>query len=146
MSRTCGPDGSWTSTAPTCDRTLSLAFITFVSLAMIMYVTSGYRCLYKQYYSCELIMITSVVIRSPFNIIFPAVDCGPLTNPDNGHVISPDETTFNNVAHYSCNVGFILRGMPNSTCDANEIWTPDAPTCDRKSASDGLTVVSFPFN
>ena len=52
MSRTCGPDGSWTSTAPTCNRTLSLVLhiqcSVFLSIAMVMYVPAAcYVCLYN---------------------------------------------------------------------------------------------------
>ena len=61
-----------------------------------------------------------------------AVDCGPLPNPANGQTMAPSGTTFNNMATYSCNPGFVLIGDTSQTCGSNGMWSPDAPACERE--------------
>ena len=64
----------------------------------------------------------------PFSIV---VDCGALTNPQNGQ-ITLTTTTFLSTANYSCNSGYILSGNKTRTCEASGTWSDTAPTCDRK--------------
>ena len=59
----------------------------------------------------------------------PAVDCGALTNPDNGRVDTPQGTTFNQVATYSCNSGYGLVGNMTRTCQADGMWSGSEPIC-----------------
>ena len=61
-----------------------------------------------------------------------AVDCGPLSDPPYGRVNTSAGTTFNKVAHYSCNNGYILVGSMTRTCAENGRWSPSSPRCDRK--------------
>ena len=64
--------------------------------------------------------------------LITAVDCGPLSNPDNGQVDTSSGTTFTNVAIYSCDTGYILTGSETQMCGSDRMWTPVAPTCVRK--------------
>ena len=41
-------------------------------------------------------------------LISTAVDCGTITNPNNGQVSHTGETTFGQSATYSCNTGYNL--------------------------------------
>ena len=59
------------------------------------------------------------------------VDCGTLTNPQNGNV-TLTTTTFMSTATYSCNSGYTLSGNETRTCEASGTWSDTAPTCDRK--------------
>ena len=60
-----------------------------------------------------------------------AVDCGTLTDPQNGEV-TLTATTFMSTATYSCNSGYILSENETRTCEASGTWSDTAPTCDRK--------------
>ena len=59
------------------------------------------------------------------------MDCGTLTNPQNGQVTFTT-TTFLSTANYSCNSGYTLSGNETHTCEATGTWSDTAPTCDRK--------------
>ena len=60
-----------------------------------------------------------------------AVDCGSLTNPDNGQISHTGETTFGQAATYSCNADYNLVGSSTRTCQATGMWSGSAPTCHR---------------
>ncbi len=64
--------------------------------------------------------------------IFPAVDCGDLTDPTNGAVDTSSGTTFMMTATYTCNTGYTQNGPPTRTCQADTMWSGAAPTCDGK--------------
>ena len=65
---------------------------------------------------------------SPLSI---AVNCGALTNPDNGSVSHTAGTTFGQTATYSCNTGYNLVGGTTLICQATGVWSGNAPTCQR---------------
>ena len=58
----------------------------------------------------------------------PDVDCGDLTDPDNG-AVSLSGTTYNSVATYSCDSGYVLMGDDMRTCLDTGVWSGSAPTC-----------------
>ena len=58
----------------------------------------------------------------------PNVDCGGLTNPENG-AVSLSGTTYNSVATYSCDSGYVLMGDDMRTCLDTGSWSGSAPTC-----------------
>ncbi len=60
------------------------------------------------------------------------VFCAILTDPLNGDV-SFTSTSFGSEATYSCNNGYMLVGSAMRSCDANAVWTPAKPICERKS-------------
>ena len=59
------------------------------------------------------------------------VDCGTLTDPVSGQVSHPTGTTFGQTAIYRCDTGYILLGDSSATrtCQANGVWSGNAPTC-----------------
>ena len=70
-----------------------------------------------------------IILCSVLFSLSPAVDCGALTNPDNGRVDTPQGTTLNQVATYSCNSGYELVGDTTRTCQADGIWSGSEPIC-----------------
>ena len=63
---------------------------------------------------------------------YTAVDCGDLTNPENGRVEFV-LTTYESLAKYYCNSGYNLVGTNTRTCQANGTWKNTAPSCTRKN-------------
>ena len=59
------------------------------------------------------------------------VDCGSLTDPDNGQV-SATTTTYTSTADYTCDTGYSLVGVNQRNCTAAGTWTDGEPTCDSK--------------
>lgn len=64
-----------------------------------------------------------------------AVDCGPLSAPDNGQ-IQILNTTLGSPAVYSCNIGFNRVGTSRRVCTDSGNWSDTAPECQRKSLRD----------
>ena len=63
-------------------------------------------------------------------LILAVVDCGNLTDPDNGQVNHTSGTTFGQTATYTCNTGYNLVGNSTRTCQDAGNWSQSAPTCD----------------
>ena len=59
------------------------------------------------------------------------MDCGTLSNPENGQVSHTGRTTFKQTATYCCNTGYNLVGNSIRTCLAIGVWSGCAPTCQR---------------
>ena len=76
--------------------------------------------------------IIKLYISTCFNSIVAVVDCGPLNNPGNGRVVLTG-TTFGSTATYSCQKGFALVGSSTRTCQANRVWSGQAPVCQGRS-------------
>ncbi|XP_060580368.1 sushi, von Willebrand factor type A, EGF and pentraxin domain-containing protein 1-like [Ruditapes philippinarum] len=55
-------------------------------------------------------------------------DCKGLPYPDNG-TVSASETTFGQVASYTCNEGFTLQGTSSRFCQPDGSWSGSTPTC-----------------
>ncbi len=101
--RMCNSSGSWTPEEPVCNgRPLFVP-----NESKVMYV-----CLYTSYSS--------------------VVNCGTLSNPTNGSVNTSSGTTYQQVAVYTCHTGYNVTGSNTSTCGADGMWTPAAPTCERE--------------
>lgn len=56
-------------------------------------------------------------------------DCGDLTNPNNGHVHTPNGTTYGMTAVYTCHDDWILEGPESRVCLSNGLWEVPAPLC-----------------
>ena len=59
---------------------------------------------------------------------FVAIDCGSLTNPDNGEVIQTG-TRFGDIASYVCDDGHTIVGEKMRYCQANGEWAGNEPFC-----------------
>ena len=58
---------------------------------------------------------------------------------------TPQGTTFEQTATYSCNSGYNLVGSMTRTCQANGVWSGSQPTCGKcfNLISDPFTMVEF---
>ncbi|XP_060580506.1 uncharacterized protein LOC132737264 [Ruditapes philippinarum] len=56
-------------------------------------------------------------------------DCGNLSYPLNGIVSTPEGTTFDNEAVYSCYNGYNLNGRETRLCLSTGSWSSTSPTC-----------------
>ena len=82
--------------------------------------------------------------------LLTVVDCGSLTDPDNGLVTRTAGTTFGQTATYSCNTGYNLVGDSIRTCQATGNWSGSAPTCEgiyviNLTSFPGLPTYTFQF-
>ena len=100
-SRACQSDRQWSGNAPTCER-------------KCMVFCNAY---YTAFYAVLPLLLSL------------AVDCGPLSDPINGHVTTPNGTTLGFQANYNCNEGFFISGSPIRSCEANGVWSGPEPTC-----------------
>ena len=60
--------------------------------------------------------------------LLSAVNCGPLTDPDNGQVDTSNGTTFGSTATYTCH-----KESGSRTCGADGLWTSAEPNCQGKN-------------
>ena len=58
------------------------------------------------------------------------VDCGRLSDPANGNVTTLDGTTFESLAEYRCNKGYVLTYPASRTCLSSGLWSGMAPRCE----------------
>ncbi len=68
-------------------------------------------------------------------VLFTVVTCPPLTNPDNGMVITSNNNNYLSTATYTCTTsGYILTPSDCDTrvCGADGEWTGVAPICPRE--------------
>ena len=111
--RTCQADGMWSGNEPTC--------ISESNLTIHMWpVMTLYTCARSNFYESDI--IHSLV-----------VSCDALTDPANGQVSHSNITTFGQTATYSCDTGYNLVGSSTRTCQADGMWSENAPTCNSES-------------
>ena len=58
------------------------------------------------------------------------MDCGGLPDPANGKVITLGGTTFESLASYICNDGYILSYPASRTCLSTCQWSGSEPECE----------------
>lgn len=68
-------------------------------------------------------------------------DCGPLDDFDNGLVNTESGTTYNSVALYTCNEGYLLNGRARRTCLPSGEWALFTSSCIRKLISIIIIVI-----
>ena len=81
--------------------------------------------------TCHFLSMYETISSKMTYLIFTAVDCGPLGNPDNGQVTHTGKTTFRWKATYRCETGFYLVGDRTRVCQATGKWSESVPTCQR---------------
>ena len=77
--------------------------------------------------NCEKLFLCEQTAKPLFSL--SAVNCGPLTNPNNGQVDTSPGTIFESIATYTCDTGYTLSGSQSRTCGADGNWTSTEPTC-----------------
>ena len=79
------------------------------------------------YHNYEKNLIMAVNNNCIF-VSFAAIDCGFLTDPDNGSVEEAG-TLLGSTATYRCSQGFQLIGEDMRYCQANGLWAGNEPFC-----------------
>ncbi|XP_066289172.1 IgGFc-binding protein-like [Branchiostoma lanceolatum] len=59
-----------------------------------------------------------------------AVQCSPLTAPENGALSREDATSYTDEVTVTCNQGYELDGAASVTCQADREWSAPVPTCE----------------
>ena len=62
------------------------------------------------------------------------ISCGQPDAPSNGRVNTSAGTSFGDVASYSCDEGYMLIGLNETTCQADGRWNGSVQTCERELA------------
>ena len=70
-----------------------------------------------------------------YTYMYTVVDCGQLPAPASGQVDTSPSTTYNSMAAYSCDSGYMLSEETSRACQANGTWSGSQPECLRKSGS-----------
>ncbi|XP_029988736.1 L-selectin isoform X2 [Sphaeramia orbicularis] len=59
-----------------------------------------------------------------------AVECPPLSEPDNGELICPGgNQRFNSTCQFKCSFGLLMIGSADITCGINGVWSGQRPVC-----------------
>ena len=94
--------------------------------------------------SCQSECVYISTCYSQQLLLISVLDCGFLTDPDNGQVDTSSGTTFGRTANYTCEIGYALSGSQSRTCKANRTWSPASPVCIGKYALPKIYRHSFP--
>ncbi|XP_053397800.1 neurogenic locus notch homolog protein 1-like isoform X1 [Mercenaria mercenaria] len=136
LQRNCQPDGTWSTAAPTCDRldcgtlkaptdgSVDLTAGTLFEATAVFTCDAGYTLTGDTERYCTN---TGVWDNSSPTCIIK--DCGTLTDPANGQVLTVFGTTYGQTAEYSCNSGYQVNGVSTRTCQADGTWSATDPTC-----------------
>ena len=71
------------------------------------------------------------------------VSCGQPVSPSNGRVDTSAGTSFGDVARYSCDEGYMLIGLNETTCQADGQWNGSVPTCESELLKQDNTVCFY---
>ncbi|HVZ73733.1 MAG TPA: hypothetical protein VHJ20_15240 [Polyangia bacterium] len=132
--RTCGADGNWSGTAPTCvirdcgaltnPTNGSVSDPTTTVGATATYsCTTGYGPSGSATRTCQTNGAWSGT--APTCVI---AQCPALNSPTGGSVSAPN-LTYGSTAMYTCNTGYSLVGIASRTCQASGTWSGSPPTC-----------------
>ena len=93
-----------------------------------------HRYVHVNVYSVHPILLWMFVSCSQwYSTLFHCVGCGQPDAPLNGRVTTPGGTAPGNLAHYECNIGYNIDGLPVRFCLTND-WVPKVPACNSKNA------------
>ena len=132
----CGTEGTWLGPFPECHKvTCGPAPVIFHSSNIVIESTDGSRVIM---YICNegYILHGRPMLHCMQNGTWmyedkPSclpVNCGPLPEVQNSIVLVP-EFTVGNIARYTCDVGFTMKGHPNLRCQESGVWNGTGPTC-----------------
>ncbi|XP_064394225.1 uncharacterized protein LOC135341566 isoform X3 [Halichondria panicea] len=145
--RSCREDGRWSPAPPTCQllRCPSLKSTSSGSIHLSNGNNPGSMATYSCVRGYSLVGNEKRTcgqdgVWSGSDATCQLVDCGPPPSPKDGSVSTPDGTTFNRDAWFSCNDGFELVGPESTRCLADRRWSPEPPTCRPKPVNCGTLV------
>nr|XP_018671091.1 sushi, von Willebrand factor type A, EGF and pentraxin domain-containing protein 1 [Ciona intestinalis] len=67
------------------------------------------------------------------------VECPPLRVPTNGTLSCSEDNLYQSVCRSTCDVGFNMIGVPDTSCTEHRVWTQESPTCRRVRCPEELT-------
>ncbi len=134
--RTCGTDGSWSGSAPTCEP-ITCGALSGPSNGMVDVSNSG---LYPSVatYACnggyDLFGSSTRTCQTDGSWSGTAPTCQPiscdaLSGPDNGTLDLSNTGLYPSTATYACNGGYVLSGTATRECQTDGSWDGAAPTC-----------------
>ncbi|KAI8485711.1 hypothetical protein Bbelb_365450 [Branchiostoma belcheri] len=131
-SLTCQADRTWDGVAPTCTRVECPVLIAPVNGAMTGF--NFYQDLLQ--FTCDTgydlvgrVSLTCQADRT-WDGVAPTctrVQCPPLPSPVNG--ASTGDNFYMDTVHFTCNLGYYLIGDSLSTCQADQSWSRNVPSC-----------------
>ena len=136
--RTCDVTGAWSGSAPSCAPTSCGAVATVANAtasvpSALFGSTATFTCdvgfVQRAGTSNTQTCTGAAWVWSGTVLSCDPVSCGPLGNPANGTVATPDGIAYADVATYACNSGFALTGSANRTCELSGLWSGAAPGC-----------------
>ncbi|XP_078686191.1 IgGFc-binding protein-like isoform X4 [Branchiostoma floridae x Branchiostoma belcheri] len=137
-SATCQSDESWSADVPTCQRVECPTRMAPVNGAQAPQGPYYYEDVVT--YSCdtgyELVGASSVTCQADTTWSAPVptcerVECPYRMAPANGDQSSDGPYYYGDVVTYSCDPGYELVGPTSATCQSDESWSADVPTCQR---------------
>ena len=69
------------------------------------------------------------ILRTQLNTLTEPILCPGLSVSNGIVTISPSDRSAGAVATYTCNDGFILRGVDTRVCQSNATWSYSTPEC-----------------
>ncbi|XP_053406533.1 CUB and sushi domain-containing protein 1-like [Mercenaria mercenaria] len=137
--RICSASGNWSGTTPTCGAK-ECGQLSAPINGNVM-TPNGTKYLSQAEYSCNYGYVLLGEVRNICNAsgnwngttpTCGAKDCGKLSAPSNGNVMTPNGTKYLSQAEYKCNYGYVLRGEVRRICNASGNWSGTTPTCEAK--------------
>ncbi|XP_078687161.1 uncharacterized protein LOC144919463 isoform X16 [Branchiostoma floridae x Branchiostoma belcheri] len=133
---TCRADGTWSNTAPTCtvvrclaltapaNGALSPAGANSYTNVVTFTCNQGYERQGASSATCQADGTWSNAVATCI-----PVQCQQLTAPANGVLSPTGAISYQNGVDFSCNVGYQLNGASRATCQADQTWSANVPTC-----------------
>ncbi|XP_019617399.1 PREDICTED: E-selectin-like [Branchiostoma belcheri] len=130
----CQADGTWSHTAPTCPP-IQCPTVTAQANGAISTTATSYQTVVN--FTCNpgyvLNGTTNTTCQANGTWGNPVPTCTPiqcpiLTAPANG-AFSTTETSYPTVVNFTCNLGYVLNGTTNTTCQADGTWSNLVRTC-----------------
>ncbi|KAI8500841.1 hypothetical protein Bbelb_216590, partial [Branchiostoma belcheri] len=153
---TCQADGTWSNLVPTC-RVRQCPTLTAPSNGALSTTATSYQIVVN--FTCNLGYVlngttnTTCQADGTWSNLVPTCrvrQCPTLTAPANG-ALSTTATSYQTVVNFTCNPGYVLNGITNTTCQADGTWSNPIPTCRANgalstTATSYQTVVNFTCN
>ncbi|XP_066265899.1 CUB and sushi domain-containing protein 3-like [Branchiostoma lanceolatum] len=129
---TCQTDGTWTGSVPTCSVITCPQLTTPTNGEMAGYNNVGDVKVFQCHTGHELqgAPNTTCLVTGEWSELVPnctAVECPELTAPVDGSMYGSH--FYQDIANFSCDVGYDLFGSSVSMCQANGEWSHPVPTC-----------------
>lgn len=113
IQRTCGADGSYSGSEPTCTREY-------------IYISRGQEEYYHNSIQCEVNVIDT--LPTFFIVMHTVVTC-PMISISPPLMLDQPNRNYNTMATFSCQTGYNLVGDAQRTCQADGTYSGATPNC-----------------